>query len=200
MKVTKPETLPERLYILDQLASGKTIQELATQLDVPIGQLRRQVKEEQEYYLKQMGNAVAEIKIMQTRQYTSIYNQAMKAWERSTQPDDDGNPTKSGDSRLLDTAMKALKELKVLWQADQPIEYTEDGMRALPAGTEKKKTPSASNPNQVEDVLLVLQQLEMLPQNIDVEKVQAGLEPIEGDFNEIESAEGGSRTHTPKGS
>lgn len=168
------------IYILDRASQGASMQQIADELGMSVSAVQSRYRKEAKIQLSKMANIVAEIKLLQTQQLGYIYNQAIASWQISAKIDDNGMPTREGDTKYLDAAMRSLKDVRQIWQADKPIEITPEG-----AAFPQDDTASllGGNINQMEDVMLILQELGELPAEVDMEQVSEHLIPIESTAN-----------------
>jgi len=173
-------SLAKSIYILDRMAQGANADTIAEELGVSRATVTARLRQEYNYYLEQMGNIVATIKMDQTAKLQYIYQQAIQAWNLSAKVED-GKVGRPGDPKYLDSAMKSMAEVRKIWNADRDIEITKDGF-VLP-DTEERKALGTS-PNPVKDVISVLQQTGALPANIDMDLIRERLIPIEGEYEE----------------
>jgi len=176
-KYQNTESEAKSLYILDRAAQGATMQQIADELNLSVAAVNQRYRKEAKSQLGNMANIVAEIKLFQTQQLGYIYNQAVKSWQLSADVDEEtGDPTKPGDPKYLDTAMKSMADVRKIWQADKPIEITPDGA-AFPVDTTAKAL--GGNLDRVQDVLLIFQEIGVLPPEVDMEQVGEHLIPVE---------------------
>ena len=168
------------IFALARLAQGATVQQIAKELDLSESSVYVRIRRESDEWLKKMGNVIAQVKIMQTQQLHYIYGQAIETWKISAAVDEaTGLPTKEGDARYLETAMKSLGEVRKIWNADQPIEWTEEGDAIVSTAKEGLTV------NQVGEVLQVLESINALPAGMDLEKIQAHVIPSEATYAEF---------------
>ena len=174
----RKESESKTLYILDRVSQGATIRQIAEELGMSIPAVQARYRKETRLQLANMTNIVAEVKIMQTQQLGYIYNQAVKSWQLSAKVDvNTGEPTIEGDAKYLDTAMKALKDTRTIWNADQPLDFLPGGgVIPVEEGAEK----FGGNIDQVGDVLLILKELGMPGyESLETDQVQELLIPTE---------------------
>ena len=120
-----------------------------------------------------MGNIVAMIKVDQTHKLQYIYGEAMEAWELSGEPIGEDDRKRPGDPAYLTAGMKALSEIRKIWNVEQPMDITPEGL-ALPITKENAKT-KAGIPDQLKDVWLILQQAGQIPSDIDYDVIEESL-------------------------
>lgn len=181
------QSLAKSVYILDRIAQGATINQIAIELNVTEGSIRARLREEYQAFLEDMTNIVAGIKIDHTQRLEYIYRQAVQSWQISADVNKTtGEPQADGDIQYLNMAMKAMSEIRKIWNADRELEVTEAGA-LLPVGKEKKEL--GASPNPVKDVLTILQSLEAIPSNIDYDKIIDDMAPIEGNYEELDDTE-----------
>lgn len=176
------ESEARSIYIITRMAQGATVQQIAKELEVSVGTVQNRVKRETEWWLQNMGNVVAQIKVMQTQQLSYIYGQAMQSWQLSAGVDEEGKVSKEGDVNYLNTAMKSLSEVRRIWNAEDKIEIMEDGNAVI--SPEKQGLAI----DQLGEVLQVLENIQALPPGIDLSKVESQIIPSESTYAEIKES------------
>lgn len=177
------ESKAKSVYIITRLAQGATVQQIAEELGVTVSTVHQRVRRETDWWLQNMGNVVAQIKVTQTQQLQYIYSQAMLAWMLSAEVDESGKPTKAGDAKYLDSAMRSLSEVRKIWNADDKIEVTDEGNAII------SREKAGLTVNQVNEVLQVLESIDALPAGIDLDKIQSEIIPSEIDYTDDDEEE-----------
>lgn len=182
-KYANQKSLAKSVYALARAAQGASIQQIAKELDVTEDTARRRLRQEMDDALKSMTNVVADIKVMQTQQYNYIYGQAIQSWQLSAAVDENGSPTQAGDVKYLDSAMKSLKDIRQIWNANRDIEISDEGDLTLVDDTQQLDVDN------IEQVLIALADLNVVEGDLNIEELQSHLLPKEVPIKEIDTIE-----------
>jgi len=177
MAYRNKESEAKSIYILDRASQGASMRQIADELNEPVQNIQARYRKEAKAQLSQFANIVAEIKFLQTQQLEYIRDQAIKSWQRSAAVDEStGKPTKEGDPKYLDVAMKSMAEVRKIWDANQALKLTDKGA-AFPI--DETAEALGGNLNIAQDVLLIFQDIGVIPPEIDMDIVAEHLVPVE---------------------